>query len=135
MTGRVMFTVDMDRDVNIPLEGTNRAGSIDRGHGTEARFESCEKGMEIILDVLDSFGMKATFFVEGRTSEVVDCSRLRSHCIGFHGYRNGFDALLSTEFLDEVSDELETEKANIDEILVYVAKEDRHERHDENDKV
>jgi len=62
-------------------------------------------------------------------------SALREKCIGFHGYRNGFDALLSTEFLDEVSDELETEKANIDEILVYVAKEDRHERHDENDKV
>ncbi|WP_294413810.1 ABC transporter ATP-binding protein [Ruminococcus flavefaciens] len=62
-------------------------------------------------------------------------SALREKCIGFHGYRNGFDALLSTEFLDEVSDELETEKANIDEILVYVAKEDRHERHNENDKV
>lgn len=62
-------------------------------------------------------------------------SALREKCIGFHGYRNGFDALLSTEFLDEVSDELETEKANIDEILVYVAKEDRHERHDENDKI
>lgn len=62
-------------------------------------------------------------------------SALREKCIGFHGYRNGFDALLSTEYLDEVTDKLETEKANIDEILVYVAKEDRHERHDENDKV
>ncbi len=62
-------------------------------------------------------------------------SALREKCIGFHGYRNGFDALLSTEYLGEVSDGLETEKANIDEILVYVAKEDRHERHDENDKV
>lgn len=29
-------------------------------------------------------------------------SALREKCIGFHGYRNGFDALLSTEFLDEV---------------------------------
>ncbi len=62
-------------------------------------------------------------------------SALREKCIGFHGYRNGFDALLSTEYLSEVNDKLETEKANIDEILVYVAKEDRHERHDENDKV
>ncbi len=62
-------------------------------------------------------------------------SALREKCIGFHGYRNGFDALLSTEYLGEVTDKLETEKANIDEILVYVAKEDRHERHDENDKV
>ena len=62
-------------------------------------------------------------------------SALREKCIGFHGYRNGFDALLSTEHLSEVTDKLETEKANIDEILVYVAKEDRHERNDENDKV
>lgn len=62
-------------------------------------------------------------------------SALREKCIGFHGYRNGFDALLSTEYLSEVTGKLETEKANIDEILVYVAKEDRHERHDENDKV
>ena len=62
-------------------------------------------------------------------------SALREKCLGFHAYRNGFDALLSTEYLDEVSDELETEKANIDEILVYVAKEDRYERHNENDKV
>ena len=70
-----------------------------------------------------------------RGSEEDISSALREKCIGFHGYRNGFDALLSTEFLDEVSDELETEKANIDEILVYVAKEDRHERHNENDKI
>ena len=62
-------------------------------------------------------------------------SALREKCIGFHGYRNGFDALLSTKYLSEVTDKLETEKANIDEILVYVAKEDRYERHNENDKV
>lgn len=62
-------------------------------------------------------------------------SALREKCIGFHGYRNGFDALLSTEYLSEVNDKLETEKANIDEILVYVAKEDKYERHNENDKV
>ena len=62
-------------------------------------------------------------------------SALREKCIGFHGYRNSFDALLSTEYLHDVTEELETEKANIDEILVYVAKEDRYERHNENDKV
>ena len=62
-------------------------------------------------------------------------SALREKCLGFHAYRNGFDALLSTEYLSEVNDKLVTEKANIDEILVYVAKEDRYERHDENDKV
>ena len=49
-------------------------------------------------------------------------------CIGFHGYRNGFDALISADLLDEIPPELETEKASIDEILVYIAKEDKNER-------
>ena len=61
-------------------------------------------------------------------------SALREKCIGFHAYRNGFDALLSTEYLSEVTDRLETEKASIDEILVYIAKEDKHERDLERSK-
>lgn len=60
---------------------------------------------------------------------------LREKCIGFHSYRNGFDALLPVEYLDSVPEELVTEKASIDEVLVYVAKEDKHERHSEDDKV
>lgn len=80
----------------------------------------------------DELGEK---YVILRGAEEDISSALREKCIGFHNYRNGFDALLSTEYLDEISDELVTEKANIDEILVYVAKEDRHERHNENDKV
>ena len=47
---------------------------------------------------------------------------------GFHAYRNGFDALIRTEDTAGLPDALETEKASIDEILVYIAKEDRHER-------
>ncbi len=31
-------------------------------------------------------GLRATFFVEGRTSEEIDCSCLSGHSIGFHGY-------------------------------------------------
>ena len=55
-------------------------------------------------------------------------SSLREKCIGFHGYRNGFDALISSDLLGEIPKELETEKASIDEILVYIAKEDGHGR-------
>ncbi|MCR5015740.1 MAG: ABC transporter ATP-binding protein [Ruminococcus sp.] len=62
-------------------------------------------------------------------------SSLREKCIGFHGYRNGFDALISADLLDEIPPELETEKASIDEILVYIAKEDSHEKRSENDEV
>ena len=60
---------------------------------------------------------------------------LKDKLIGFHAYRSGFDAMLSTEHLDMLSGELETEKASIDEILVYIAKEDRRERDTEADTV
>ncbi len=60
---------------------------------------------------------------------------LKEKCIGFHAYRNGFDALIETVYLDNIPQSLETEKASIDEILVYIAKEDKHERRSENDTV
>jgi len=53
---------------------------------------------------------------------------VREKCIGFHGYRNGFEALLPTDYLAGLPGELEHEKASIDEILVYIAKEDKNER-------
>ncbi|MDO4863686.1 MAG: ABC transporter ATP-binding protein [Ruminococcus sp.] len=55
-------------------------------------------------------------------------SSLREKCIGYHGYRSGFDALISADLLGEIPKTLETEKASIDEILVYIAKEDGHGR-------
>lgn len=74
-------------------------------------------------------------FVVLKGAEEDISSALRAKCIGFHAYRNGFDALLDTKYLDEVSDRLVTEKASIDEILVYIAKEDHHERHSEDGAV
>ena len=62
-------------------------------------------------------------------------SEIKEKCIGFHAYRNGFDALIETVYLDKVPQSLHTEKASIDEILVYIAKEDKRERHSENDTV
>ncbi|MEE5993926.1 MAG: ABC transporter ATP-binding protein [Oscillospiraceae bacterium] len=56
-------------------------------------------------------------------------SALKEKLIGFHAYRNGFDALVKTDDLAGIPDTLEYEKASIDEILVYIAKEDKHERH------
>ncbi len=55
--------------------------------------------------------------------------KLMEKLIGFHAYRNGFDALIKTEDLAGIPDALEYEKASIDEILVYIAKEDKNERH------
>ncbi len=82
----LIFTVDLDRDVNLPRGGEFEAGSIDRGSGDSPRFSSADRGLSVLLDLLDDMGVTATFFVEGRTSEVVDCSRISGHCIGFHGY-------------------------------------------------
>lgn len=60
---------------------------------------------------------------------------LKEKLIGFHAYRNGFDALAAAEDLENIPDTLETEKASIDEILVYAAKEDKRERRSENGAV
>ncbi|MBQ4464487.1 MAG: ABC transporter ATP-binding protein [Oscillospiraceae bacterium] len=54
---------------------------------------------------------------------------IKDKLIGFHAYRNGFEALIKTDDLAGLPDSLEYEKASIDEILVYIAKEDKHERH------
>ena len=86
MSRELIFTVDLDRDVNIPITGCSAAGSMDRGQGTEPRFSSADLGLAVLLDVLDAVGVKGTFFVEGRTSETIDCSGLSGHCVGFHGY-------------------------------------------------
>lgn len=43
--------------------------------------------------------------------------------------------MLDTQYLDEVPDSLVTEKANIDEILVYIAKEAHREELSESDAV
>ncbi len=60
---------------------------------------------------------------------------LKETLIGFHAYRNGFESLIKTNDLAGLPDTLEYEKASIDEILVYIAKEDKNERHSENNAV
>ena len=71
--------------------------------------------------------------VKGAEEDLPDA--LREKCIGYHAYRTGFDAMLDTKYLDEVPDALVTEKANIDEILVYIAKEAHHEKSAASDAV
>lgn len=71
--------------------------------------------------------------IKGAEEEI--SSELKEKCIGFHAYRNGFDALIETADLNGVPQSLDIEKASIDEILVYIAKEDKRERRSENDTV
>ncbi len=60
---------------------------------------------------------------------------LMKKLIGYHSYRSGFEALIATDDLAGLSSELEYEKASIDEILVYIAKEAKNERHTESNEV
>lgn len=71
--------------------------------------------------------------IKGANEDVTP--ELKSKLIGHHAYRNGFEALIKTDDLAGIPASLEYEKASIDEILVYIAKEDKNERHSENSKV
>lgn len=97
------YTVDVDRDVNIQIPGREAAGSIDRGAGTDPRFSSSERGLGIILDMLDGLGIKGTLFFEGRTAEKMDCSRAAGHAIGVHGYDHEDMTALDDERLEQVA--------------------------------
>ena len=71
--------------------------------------------------------------LKGDEKELPDA--VKPKLIGFHNYRNGFEALIRTDDLAGLPTSLEYEKASIDEILVYIAKEDKHERHSEHHAV
>lgn len=85
---RFCFTVDLDRDVNIPVPGRRAAGSIDRGSGDLPRFSSSISGLETLVGILDETGMPCTFFCEGRTMEMISdrAGLLDGFEIGLHGY-------------------------------------------------
>ncbi|MDR1690548.1 MAG: polysaccharide deacetylase family protein [Candidatus Methanoplasma sp.] len=90
------FTVDLDRDVNLKIPGRTAAGSIDRGSGTEPRFSSSEKGLSVLIDLLDEIGMKATFFAEAATLRNIGASLLSGHEVGIHGVDHEDFTLLET---------------------------------------
>ena len=63
--------------------------------------------------------------IKGDAAELPD--NIKEKCIGFHGYRNGFDALLDSSFAKGLPGSIESEKASFDEILVYIAKGEKFE--------
>ena len=78
------FTVDLDRDVNIPVKGRREAGSFDRGNGTQPRFESTVRGTELLVEMLDSLHIDATFFAEARAL----------HSSGAYQYLDGYEVAM-----------------------------------------
>lgn len=61
--------------------------------------------------------------IKGSESDLPD--ELKQKCIGLHSYKNGFDAMLEAKYKKLLPSELVHENADFDEILVYIAKENK----------
>ena len=87
----VVFTVDVDRDVNVANQGRYDSASTVRGEETSSfRTESSARGLSILGGLLDDLGVRGTFFLEGDTlraiAKKVDVRGLLSkHEAGCHG--------------------------------------------------
>ena len=85
------FTVDVDRDANLAERGRYEAGSkAITGVDRLPRFASCGKGLQILSELLEDLGIRATFFLEGDAlrdiAHHVDIrSLLQKHEVACHG--------------------------------------------------
>jgi len=78
---RICFTVDVDRDANECVPG--RRDAVSKG-SENARFTSSERGANLLLEMLDEIGIKATFFAEARTLASINTS-FSNNEIAMHG--------------------------------------------------
>jgi len=93
-----MITVDVDAEfvwLGMDPENSQRPKTLSMGQYGPRR------GLARVLDVLDRFGVKATFFVPGRVAELYpeqirDVAQ-RGHEIGHHGYVHENFGLLNRE--------------------------------------
>lgn len=99
----VMITIDVDAEfiwLNMDTENINRPKTLSMGKYGPKR------GIKRILDVLDKFNIKATFFVPGKTAETypdkIKEIVLRGHEIGHHGYEHENFGILSGDQQREV---------------------------------
>ena len=85
------FTIDVDRDVNLPVTGKKQAISkCHDGDREEVRFDSSLRGLRLILETLQEMRIKATFFMEGDTLLHIQRSTnvrelLSKHEVACHG--------------------------------------------------
>jgi peptidoglycan/xylan/chitin deacetylase (PgdA/CDA1 family) len=85
------FTVDVDRDVNLPVPGRIVASSMTSEAPDRPRFASAGRGLELLVELLDELEIRGTFFLEARTaieiSKEIDIAELlEGHEVGCHGY-------------------------------------------------
>jgi len=88
---RAAFTVDVDRDVNLPEIGRREAVCRPCDGSSAPRFASSARGLELLVAMLDELGIKGTFFLEGETAmRIAERTDLRSllagHEVASHGW-------------------------------------------------
>lgn len=94
----VMVTIEFDAEfiwLNMDADTVNRPKTLSMGE------YGAKRGLARILNVLDRFGIKATFFVPGEVAEkypeqVMDIID-RGHEIGHHGYKHENFSLLTKD--------------------------------------
>jgi peptidoglycan/xylan/chitin deacetylase (PgdA/CDA1 family) len=87
------FTVDVDRDANMPSRGKLEGISRPIGGDHTPRFSSSGRGLELIVDLLDEMGVRGTFFLEARTASEISKEMpirdlLAKHEIACHGFEH-----------------------------------------------
>lgn len=87
---RAAFTVDVDRDVNVPMPGRTAAGSSPRDGDASPRFSSSALGLALLVELLDNLDIKGTFFLEAETAQHIAMDLdlrdlLRGHEVASHG--------------------------------------------------
>ena len=94
------FTVDLDRDVNIPISPWE-AGSTDRGYGVAPRFKSSVKGSRMLSKLFTECGIDATFFAEARTLQETPEDVL-DYEIAMHGLEHEDLSMLDENDMEQI---------------------------------
>ena len=94
------FTVDLDRDVNIPITPWE-AGSTDRGRGIAPRFSSSRVGARTLSKLFTECGIDATFFAEARTLERT-YEEVLDYEIAMHGFDHEDFSMLDEKDMEQI---------------------------------
>lgn len=80
---KLVFSVDVDRDVAWPKKGSNVAGSK---HSFEPSFECSKKGFLALLELVNEFSVPTTFFFEASTAACIGTVDASDHEVACHGW-------------------------------------------------
>ncbi len=80
---KIVFTVDVDRDVAWPEQGSHKAGSR---HSSSPSFDSTRKGFFALLSLANRLKIPTTFFFEAATALELGPVSLGRHEAACHGF-------------------------------------------------